>query len=125
MLPPIYRVLKDSSAVAAIVQTRIYRHGDAPQNLERPYVTWFLVSGTPENQLSGLPGHDRCSVQVDAWHPGDSGVQDLAEAVRDALEPVAHMTGVVINERERETRLYRIGMQFDYWLERAEPSSSS
>lgn len=118
MLPPIYTTLKGSAGVATIVQTRIYRHGDAPQDTSKPYVTWFLVTGTPENQLSGLPGHDRSSVQVDCWSPTDSGVQTLAAAVRDALEPVAHMTAVVINERERETKLYRLGMQFDYWLPR-------
>jgi hypothetical protein len=123
MLPPIYRLLKDHSPVATIVATRIFRHGNAPQDTARPYVTWFMVSGVPENQLSGLPGHDRCTVQVDCWHQTDNGVQDLAEAVREAMEADAHMTGVIANEREAATKLYRIGLQFDYWLPRTEPQS--
>ena len=124
MFPPIYQVLHGAADVATIVQTRITRHGNAPQDSTRPYVTWLLVGATPENQLSGLPGHDRCTVQIDCWHPQDRGVQDLAEAVRAAMEPTSHMTGLLANERDVETKLYRVAMQFDYWLPREEPSST-
>lgn len=125
MLPPVYRTLKDSPEVASIVASRIFRHGNAAQETARPYITWFLAAGAPENQLSGLPGHDRCTVQVDCWHTTDSGVQTLAEAARDAIEPFAHMTGIVVNERDFETRLYRIALQFDWWLEREDPALTS
>lgn len=125
MLPPVFTTLKASAAVKAIVGTnppRIYRHGSAPQRglaenipLSEPYITWFLVSGDPFNNLSDPPPADRMTVQVDAWHQTDAGVDSLATAVRDALEQVVHMTQIVINERERETNLYRIGMQFDFF----------
>ena len=121
MLPPIFQTLKASQAVKDIVSSnppRIYRHGSAPQDTSRPYITWFQVVGTPENSLSELPAIDRCTVQIDAWHQTDSGIELLATAVRDAMEGVCHMTGVIINEREPDTKLYRIGMQFDYWLNR-------
>lgn len=126
MFPPVFATLKASQAVKNIVGVnppRIFRHGSAPQRpdglpLSDPYVTWFLVVGTPENNLSDLPPVDRMTVQVDCWHQTDSGIETLAEAVRDAIEPVAHMTGIVVNLRETETKLYRIGMQFDHWLDR-------
>lgn len=118
MLPPIFKWLKDSSAVQAIVDTRVYRHGSAPQDTTRPYVTWQLVSGIPDNTLSELPEVDRLAVQVDCWHQTDAGVEQLARAVRDAIEPHGHMTNIVINLREPETKLYRIGLQFDIWLDR-------
>ena len=121
MFPPIYATLAAAPAVTAIVGAspgRIYRHGSAPQNVDRPYVTWAIVSAVPENNLSDTPPNDRVSVQVDAWSPDDAQAEALALAVRDALEPLAHMTGVVANTQDAETRLYRVGMQFDWILMR-------
>jgi hypothetical protein len=121
MLPPIFQTLKASADVKNIVgqnPPRIYRHGIAPQDTTKPYCTWFIVFGDPENQLSGTPPSDRVTVQLDCWHQTDAGVEALAIAVRDAIEPYAHMTGIVVNERESETKLYRIALQFDWHLSR-------
>lgn len=119
MLPPIFTWLK-TTAVQAVIGTppRAYRHGEAPQDTTRPYVTWNIVSGVPENELSDLPTVDRVAVQIDCWHQTDAGVETLATAVRNAIEPYGHMTNIVINLREPETKLYRIGLQFDIWLGR-------
>jgi hypothetical protein len=123
MFPAVFQTLKASSAVKAIVGTnppRIYRHGSAPQRpdglpLDQPYITWFMVSGVPENTLSSDTTPDRQTVQVDCWHQTDAGIEVLADAVRAAIEPTAHMTACIINEREPETLLYRVGLQFDFW----------
>jgi hypothetical protein len=115
MLPPIFTWLKASNAVKAIIGNtpRAFRHGDAPQDTTQPYVTWQLVTGVPDNVLNTVPPSDRYTVQVDCWHQTDKGVEDLAKAVRNAIEPYAHMTGMPVNEREKETKLYRIALQFD------------
>lgn len=126
MLPPIFQTLKSATDVKAIVGTnppRIYRHGSAPQRpdglpFDQPYITWFLLSGVPENQLSGTPPVDRMTVQIDCWHQTDAGIEVLATAVRDAVEPFAHMTSMPVNEREVETKLYRIAMEFDWFNDR-------
>lgn len=115
MLPPIFAWLKASSAVTALIGTmpKAYRHGEAPQNTVAPYVTWQIVSGTPHNELSSVPIGDRYSVQVDCFHTSDSGIETLAKAVRDAIEPHAHLVSIPINNRDFETKLYRIALQFD------------
>jgi len=118
MLPPIYTILSGNSGVAALVSTRIYPHGDAPAEVTAPYITWFVVDGIPENQLSAVPDMDRFVVQVDCWHSTSAGVDVLATAIRSALEPVSHVTGILLNQREPETRLYRIALQFDYFMSR-------
>lgn len=126
MIPPVFQWLKASNDVKNIVGTnppRIWRHGVAPQRADgqpqtEPYVTWFMASLEPNNNLSDPPPSDRVTVQVDSWHQTDGGVIALAEAVRDAMEPHCHMTGLVANLREPETRLFRIGLQFDIWLDR-------
>lgn len=118
MLPPIYPILSANTAVKNIAGTRIYPHGDAPQGVARPYVTWFLVSDTPENNLSELPDIDRQAVQIDVWADSGAAAVQLAGAVRDAMEPHAHVTNIALNGREPETGLYRFAIQLDYWLSR-------
>lgn len=118
ILPPIYALLSNAAAVAAIVDDRIYPHAAAPQDVTRPYITWYMIGTDVQNTLSELPQIDGVGVHIDCWHQSPNGATTLAKEVRDAIEPVAHMTGIPVNERERDTKLYRIGLQFDYWLER-------
>lgn len=118
MLPQVKALLVSDSDVAGLVGTRVYRHGDAPQNVALPYVTWFLVSGLPENEMSELPKIDAHHVQVDCWSNSDLEVEALATAVRDAIEPEHHMTAVAVNGRDPETKRYRIGMTFIFWTHR-------
>lgn len=127
MLPKIYPLLVADAAVAALVGTRIYRHGTAPQGVVAPYITWFVVSGIPENELSDLPRIDRYQVQIDCWSSntgaGDAQVEEVAQAVRDALEPHAHMVAIVANGQDFETQRLRLGLSFDFWT--ARPALSS
>lgn len=120
LLPPVFALLKASAAVTAIlgVTPKVYRHGIAPQGTNAPYATWLLVGADPENSLSDLPATDRLIVQIDCFHTTDGGIEQLAEAVRNAIEPTAHLTGIPINEKEPTTGLYRIALQFDWWLRR-------
>lgn len=121
MLPPIYPLLKASPAVTAILGTnpmKCYRHGIAPQGTVAPYVAWMVIAADPENQLSALPRTDRWTMQIDCYDPTDGGVETLAQAVRDALEPTMHLTGMPIDQKEADTALFRIALQFDQWLGR-------
>lgn len=122
MFPPVFQKLKASTDVKAIVGTnppRIYMHGAAPQDTSKPYVTWFIVAGTPENELSATPSIDRYVVQVDCWHTDSRGVRALAAAVREAIEPFAHMVAIPVDSRELDnTKLFRIALEFDWWYER-------
>jgi hypothetical protein len=118
MLPAVYDVLASDGAVTELVGRRIFRHGEAPQGVVLPYLTWYLVSGVPENTFDGPPRIDACAVQVDCWSASDSEVERLAVAVRDSIEAVHHMTGVTVNNRDPETGRCRIGMQFMFWTHR-------
>ncbi len=124
MLPPVFQLLKASSNVRAIVGTnppRIWRHGAVPESVPTPirdaYVVWLVIL-TPENQISGTPTADRATVQLDCFHPTDAGVVDLATAVRDALEPHGHMTSTPFDGKEPESKLFRMSLQFDIFVNR-------
>lgn len=120
ILPPVFALLKAAPAVTSILgaNPKVYRHGIAPQGTAAPYAVWLVVGADPENNLSDAPPADRIVIQVDCYHTTDGGVEQLAQAVRDALEPHMHLTGIPIDQREPDTGLYRIGLQFDIWLSR-------
>jgi hypothetical protein len=120
MLPPIYTLLQASSDVRSLLRARprLYRHCEAPQDETRPYAVWLIVSGIPENTLSESPAVDRDTVQLDIYTKGDAECETVAKAVRDQMETVTYMTAWRNPPRETETRLYRISMDFDYWLPR-------
>jgi hypothetical protein len=120
MLPNIFTTLQASAAVRALLgaRPRIFRMGEAPQDSEKPYATWLLISGVPELTLSETPAIDRDSIQLDVWSRTETECEEIAIAIRDRMEQVTHMTAFRVHAREAETRLYRIGMDFDYFLPR-------
>ena len=118
MFPPIYSTLRASSAVVAIVGDRIGAFGEIHQDESRPYVTHQIIAGLPENQLSDVPDTDLMQIQLNCYHATEAGVQTLVESVRDAIEPVAHVTGYPVVQRESATRLYVVAIQVDWWLNR-------
>lgn len=122
MLPLVKTLLVAAPAVTALVGTKVYRHGTAPQGTQSPYITWALVTGIPENHLDGTPPVDRIAVQIDAWSnntgTGDREVEEIATAVRDTLEPHAHMTAINFDGWDSESKRFRMSMSFDFWQDR-------
>lgn len=113
MFPAVYRALR-TPAVIAIVGDRIGRHGEVPQGTPASYITWQLINGQPYDTLSEAPQGDNFAVQVDCYASTDAGIEQLAVAVRDALDAIGVTNRVVINNREPETRLYRVGFEADF-----------
>jgi hypothetical protein len=114
MLAAVYTTLRQNATVLSTVATRIYRHGSAPHDVTKPYITWFVIMGMPEVQLSGAPCIDIDTIQIDCWSDTDTQVETLAYAVRKALDDAKIVNRIVQNNREDETRLYRIGIEADF-----------
>ncbi len=113
MFPKVYRIIR-TPAVAGIVDTRIGRHGEVSQTEQRPYITWQIVAGQPYDNLSSAPCGDFTTVQLDCYHPTDAGAEQLALAVRAALDAALICNRVVIDNRDPDTKLYRVGMEADF-----------
>lgn len=118
MFPPVYATLRANATVLSTVADRISRHGDIEQDATRPYITWFIVSDQPHDEISGPPCSDFITTQIDCWHQTDAGIASLAEAVRDALDAAGVHNRVRINGREPDTRLYRVGIEADFITQR-------
>ena len=118
MFPPVFETLYANNAVRTIVGDRIGAHGEIEQTAGRPYITWQVIVGSPENTLGDLPPIDLVQIQINCLHSTDAGIRALAAAVRDAIEPHAHVTGIPVDQRDPETRLYWVAIQADWWLPR-------
>lgn len=122
MLPVIFPFLKASPAVTALIgagtdpitdPVRVYRHGSAKQDVVKPYVTWSVPAGDAQITFEGADA-DTFRVQVDCWSDDGQEIDVLARAVRDALEPHAHLVAYLADERDPETKRYRISFAFDF-----------
>jgi len=113
MLPNLYQILRANSDIVTAVGTRIYRHGSAPQDVVKPYITWSLVSGEPYGNVSSAPCADKDTVRIDCWSETDSGIESLAYFVRSALDSKLIFNRIVVNTRETDTKLYRITLDAD------------
>jgi len=117
MFPPVYRTIH-TTQVAAIAGDRIGRHGEIPQDEARPYIVWQIVAGAPHDQLSASPPSDFITIQIDCYASEDAQVESLAAAVRAALDAELICNRLVINNRDGETRLYRVGLEADFITQR-------
>ena len=113
MFPPVFKTLS-TTAVTAIVGTRIGRHGEVAQDEVRPYIVWQIVIGQPYDNLSAAPCGDFTTVQIDCYHPTDKGIQELGVAVRAALDAAGVHNRVTVNNRDPDTKLYRVGIDADF-----------
>lgn len=118
MFPNVYALLQAAPAVVAIVGQNIGRHGSMPQDITAPYITWFVVADQPHDTLSEAPESDFNAVQIDCWSETDAQVATLARAVRDALDAAGHLNRVVVDLREPDTKLYRVGIEADFITQR-------
>ena len=114
---PLFTTLSASNAVKTLIGSspvRCYPHGEAPQGVTKPYVTYQQESGSPENYLGTLPDADTSVTQVDVYADTVSSARAVYSAIRGAVEPVAYVTSVRELGRDAETDNYRISFDVDW-----------
>jgi len=114
MFPQVFQTLTANATVVAMVANRIGRHGVVQQTETKPYITWQIVLGQPYDNLSSTPCGDFTTVQIDCYHQTDAGVQQLGVAVRAALDAAGIHNRVTVNNRDPDTKLYRVGLDADF-----------
>lgn len=121
---PVYTTLKSAPSVVALLQMdagsqlRVYPSGAAPQDVVRPYLTYTLIAGSPENNLNQIPDIDHFSDQIDIYGLTEDDVLAVGKVVRDALEAVAYITAWLGISQEPDTKLYRLAFQVDWYTDR-------
>lgn len=119
---PVFTLLSASAALKVIVGTnpvRVWMDTVPPgESQERPYITWTVVGGAPENYLEGAPTIDNGRIQVDTWSKDKLQCHSMAKLVRNLLEARSHMIGVPVSSFEPDTQLYRYTLEFSFWTPR-------
>ncbi len=121
MYPPIFATAAADAAVTALIGSspvRFFPAGEAPQDVARPYATWQIVSGTPENYLDKAPDIDRFTVQVDVWAQTVTSARNVAAALRDAFEPEAHVVAWRGEDVDATTSNHRYSFDIDWFVSR-------
>jgi len=120
MFPPIYEVCAADSGVQAALGTpvRLYPFGEAPQGVALPYAVWQTLGGSPENFLKQRPDIDQFTLQVDVYATSATAARDVARALRNTIEPVAYITRWNGEDRDQETKNYRVSFDVDWWVQR-------
>ena len=121
MTPPIFPVVAASAAVRAALGTapvRFFPFGAAPQDVALPYAVWQTVGGAPENYLGSLPDADVCTVQVDVYAADTDSAGAVMTALRDAIEPHAHITLWLGTTRDPATGRWRATFRLDWIVQR-------
>lgn len=122
MYPPIFSICAAEAVVTALIGTepvRFWAFGHAPQPgtpfYAAPYATWQSVGGLPENYINQVPDIDLHTLQIDAYSKTVDEARAVAEALRDAIEPHAHIVAWRGEDFEPATKLYRYSFDVD-WL---------
>ena len=121
MMANIFSLLRDTPAVTALLGTkplRFYPWSNAPEKSTKPYATYGTYNGVPENYVTNVPDIYNLGTQVDIWAESVDSCEDVFEAIRDALEPIGHLTSFQSVTRDPETNLYTARMEFDFWQAR-------
>lgn len=122
MYPPLFEICKANGPVQSALGNnpmRLYPFGQAPPNVAKPYAVFQGVFGNPENFLNQLPVEDSYGVQVDVYAISATSARDTAKAIRNALEPHAHITSWRGESRDTETTNYSYGFDVSFITERA------
>lgn len=121
MNPNLFPILYNSSQVRLLLGSsplRVFPWSRAPQNPKKPYATYGVYNANPENYLDRVPDIDNIGVQVNIYAATAQSCEDCYIAIRDALEPSAHMLSFSTPDLDPNTDLYVGRMEFDFWEER-------
>jgi hypothetical protein len=121
MYPPIFTVCAANAGVQAALGTnpvRLYPFSEAPQGVTKAYAVWQIIGGGPGNYINQIPSFDEYTLQVDVYAATVTAGRAAAEALRDAIEPVAHIVRWGGESRDPETKNYRFSFDVDFIVNR-------
>lgn len=119
----VFGIIKVDPAVTGLLGSpivRFWQFGMARQNELRPYAVYTKAYGSPDNSLACTPKEDLQGFQVDAYGRTSSEANQVADALRDALEAsYTYLIGDNGDEMDDPTKLYKVTRTYEVWLERS------
>lgn len=121
MNPDLFTLLNASVPVKMLLGSnplRVYPWSRAPENPRKPYAVYGVYNANPENYLDRVPDIDNKGTQITVYSNTAENLEDCYEAIRDVLEPHAHMINFSTPDLDQDTNLFLCVMEFDFWDER-------
>lgn len=121
MYPPIFQVCAATPAVTALLgigPTRLFPFGEAPQGVSLPYAVWQTIAGNPENYMDCPPDTDQHTLQIDVYARTGHQAREVANALRVAVEPYAHVTRLNGESTDPDTGHKRSSFDVDWFVTR-------
>lgn len=122
--------LSGHAGLAALVDSRVYPIV-APQDPERPYLTYQLISRESEPTHDGPSGLDNPRLQIDTWASTYVEAGQVAKQVRAAMDGFVGTVGDVefqasfldeerdLYEDATQPPLYRVSQDYRGWVREA------
>lgn len=115
---PIFQITSADAELSLLLDSdgifRLFMFGMAPQNVERPYAVWQLISGSPQNYISGRPDTEAHTLQIDVYAKTASEARTVLGSLERALEVHCHVRRYNGESRDTETKDYRASMDVDW-----------
>ena len=121
MIAPVFAVCFKSEEAKSLLGAsplRLYPFGMQDDRIVYPYAVWQNISGEPENYLAQRPDADSFTIQIDAYADTPDEVIAVAAALRNAIEPHAHIVRWGSQSRDSETKRYRYSFDVDWIVPR-------
>jgi hypothetical protein len=129
MTPNVFQIVSASTVCRQLLgappKMRFVEFGEAVQGDDKiAYAVWQLISGLPAKYLGQMPDNDETRIQVDVYASQQLVARAAAIAIRDAIEPHAHMVSFAQRQRDATTRSYGYLMDFQFFTDREDTESS-
>lgn len=121
MYPPLFSIVSLDATVLSVFGSnpvRVFPFGNAPEGIALPYAVWQTIAGSPENYVSNTPDIDSFMVQIDVYAENAADARNGAEALRDALEPHAHIVAWRGESVDYGTSNYRYSFDINFFTAR-------
>lgn len=122
--PPFFQLCAADATVISLLGNppRIYEFGRAigsdGKPPPKPYATWQIISGSPENYLAGRPDADSLTIQVNVYGTDSANVKQVRNAISYAVELDSNVVGWLGNFRDPMTNDYGTRIQIDFITQR-------
>jgi len=87
-----FSYISNEAAITSLVGTRIYA-SVAPSSVTYPYITFQVISNSPEHYMQGASAITSVNLQVDAWARLVAEQQAISSALRNALDGYRALMG--------------------------------
>lgn len=105
------------SLLGSLVSGRCYPVVNRSVDIVSPYITFQVITATPEVTLDGPCGTENLRVQIDVWAETFGASKSLASQVKAAMQTASFVNVPIMSQDlfEEVTQEHRVSMDYSIW----------